>query len=128
MKTVITFDKADYDLLEKAQGLAERIYLAVTRDSSMERVANRALLALTDLVAEMKTYSIKNADGCASCAGDCAECHCEDCIEDEPETVAAEQLRAKVAEAIGCEPKGVEVVTTPTGAELLKALAEIFGA
>ncbi len=129
MKTVTTFDKADYTILEAAQELVERIYLVAGDESDMEGVAYRASVALSDLVSEMKGCpTVKGEDECPPCAGDCAECHCEECVEDEPEVVSAEQLRAKVAEAIGCEPKGIEVVTTPTGEELLKALAEIFGA
>ena len=123
----ITFDKADFELLEKAHMLVERIYLIAEDESDMEGAANRASHGLSDLMVEMRGCSIIE-DECPPCAGDCAECHCEDCVEDEPEAVTAEQVRAKVAEAIGCEPKGIEVVTTPTGEELLKALAEIFGA
>ena len=129
MKTVTTFDKVDFDLLAAAQELVERIYLVAEDESDMEGAAYRASHALADLMVEMKSCpTVKGEDECPPCAGDCAECHCEGCVEDEPEVVTAEQLRAKVAEAIGCEPKGIEVVTTPTGEELLKALAEIFGA
>ena len=129
MKTVTTFDKADYTILTAAQELAERIYLVADSESNMESVANRASVALADLISEMESCPTVEGEGeCPPCAGDCAECHCEGCVEDEPEVVSAEQLRAKVAEAIGCEPKGIEVVTTPTGEELLKALAEFFGA
>ena len=125
----ITFDKADFDLLEKAWGLVERIYLIAEDESDMEGAAYRASHALSDLMAEMRGCpTIEGECECPPCAGDCAECHCEDCIEDEPEVVTAEQVRAKVAEAIGCDPKGIEVVTTPKGEDLLKALAEIFGA
>ena len=127
MKTVTTFDKADYVVLEAARELVERIYLVAEDESDMEGAAYRASHALSDLMAEMRGCSIIE-DECPPCAGDCGECHCEKCVEDEPEAVTAEQLRAKVAEAIGCEPKSLEVVTTPTDAELLKALAEIFGA
>lgn len=131
MKTVTTFDKADYTILEAAKELAERIYLVADSESNMEGVAHRASIALSDLISEMESCpTMDSKDECPPCAGDCAECHCEGCIEDEPEAVTAEQLREKIAKAIGCEPKGVgvEVVTTPTGEELLKALAEIFGA
>lgn len=129
MKTVTTFDKADYIVLETARELVERIYLVAEDESDMEGAAYRASHALSDLMAEMRGCPTIEGEGeCPPCAGDCAECHCEDCVEDEPEAVTAEQLRAKVAEAIGCEPKSLEVVTTPTGAELLKALAEVFGA
>ena len=129
MKTVTTFDKADYVVLETARELVERIYFVAGSESNMESVANRAVNALADLISEMRGCpTVKGEDECPPCAGDCAECHCEDCIEDEPEVVTAEQVRAKVAEAIGCKPKGIKVVTTPTGEELLKALAEIFGA
>ena len=129
MKTVTTFDKADFELLEKAQELAERIYLVADSESNMESVANRAMLGLADLISEMEDCpTIESEDECPPCAGDCGECHCEGCVEDEPEVVTAEQLREKVAAAIGVEPKSLEVVTTPTGEDLLKALAEIFGA
>lgn len=128
MKTVTTFDKADYVVLEAARELVERIYLVAEDESNMEGAAYRASHALSDLISEMRGCpTVKSEDECPPCAGDCAECHCEDCIEDEPEVVTAEQVRAKVAEAIGCDPKGIEVVATPTGEELLKALAEIFG-
>jgi hypothetical protein len=129
MKTVTTFDKADFDLLEAAQKLAERIYLIAEDESGMERVASRASVALVDLLSEVESCpTIEGECECPPCAGDCAECHCEGCVEDEPEAVTAEQLRAKVAEVLGGEPSGIEVVTTPTGEDLLKALAEIFGA
>lgn len=129
MKTVTTFDKADYVVLEAAQQLVERIFLVAEDESDMEGAAYRASVALSDFVSEMKGCpTVKDEDECPPCAGDCAECHCEGCVEDEPKVVTAEQLREKVAAAIGVEPKGVEVVTTPTGEELLKALAEIFGA
>lgn len=129
MKTVTTFDKADYAVLETARELVERIYLVAEDESDMEGAAYRASHALSDLMAEMRGCpTIEGKCECPPCAGDCAECHCEDCIEDEPEVVTAEQVRAKVAEVLGGEPKGIEVVTTPTGEELLKALAEIFGA
>lgn len=129
MKTVTTFDKADFDLLEAAHELAERIFAVAEDESGMECVASRASVALADLISEMESCpTIESECECPPCAGDCAECHCEDCIEDEPEVVTAEQVRAKVAEALGCKPEGIEVVTTPTGEDLLKALAEIFGA
>lgn len=129
MKTVTTFDRADFDLLEAAQELAERIFAVADSESGMERVASRASVALADLISEMESCPIIEDEGkCPPCAGDCAECHCEDCIEDEPEVVTAEQVRAKVAEVLGGEPSGIEVVTTPKGEDLLKALAEIFGA
>lgn len=129
MKTVITFDKADFDLLTVAQELVERIYIVAEDESDMEGAANRASHALSDLIYEMESCPIaESKDECPPCAGDCGECHCEGCVEDEPKAVTVEQLREKVAAAIGVEPKGVEVVTTPTGEDLLKALAEIFGA
>jgi hypothetical protein len=125
----ITFNKADFDLLEKAWGLVERIYLVAEDESDMEGAAYRASHGLSDLMVEMRGCPIVEDEGeCPPCAGDCAECHCEDCVEDEPEVVTAEQVRAKVAEVLGGEPSGIEVVTTPTGEDLLKALAEIFGA
>ena len=129
MKTVTTFDKVDFDLLTAAQELVERIYLVAEDESDMEGAAYRASHALSDLIYEMKGCPIvEDEDECPPCAGDCAEWHCEECVEDEPEAVTAERLRAKVAEVLGGEPSGIEVVTTPTGEELLKALAEIFGA
>lgn len=127
MKTAITFEKADYEVLGAAQDLAESIYMAASNGSELEEVAEGAMCSLAHLRRLMELHSTEGTE-CPPCAGDCAECHCEGCVEDEPKAVTAEQLREKIAEAIGVEPKGVEVVTTPTGEQLLKALAEIFGA
>ena len=129
MKTVTTFDKVDFDLLEAAKELVSRIYVVAEDESDMEGAACRATVALSDLMAEMRGCpTVEGEDECPPCAGACAEGHCEGCVEDEPEVVTAEQLREKIAAVIDCDPKGIEVVTTPTGEELLKALAEIFGA
>jgi hypothetical protein len=69
----ITFDKADFDLLEKAWGLVERIYLVAEDESDMEGAAYRASHGLSDLMVEMRGCSIVEDEGeCPPCAGDCA--------------------------------------------------------
>lgn len=124
MRVSIVFENCDYEALDTARELASKIYLSAEDGSDVERIAKSAVDSIADLIYFMSQQD----EECPPCAGDCAECHCEDCIEDEPEAVTAEQLRAKVAEVLGGEPSGIEVVTTPTGEDLLKALAEIFGA
>ena len=54
----ITFDKADFELLEKAHMLVERIYLIAEDESDMEGAANRASHGLSDLMVEMRGCSI----------------------------------------------------------------------
>ena len=132
MKVKVIFEQIDFDVLLAAKELASKMYLSAESESGAEKIAKSAVDSLADLI----YFMARQDEGpspcgeceCAPCAGDCAECHCEECVEDEPETVTAEQVRAKVAEAIGCEPKSMEVVTSPTGKELLEALADIFGA
>ena len=132
MKVNVIFEQCDYDVLFAAKELANKIYLSAESESEAEHIATSAVDSIADLIYFMARQDEEPSPcgecECAPCAGDCAECHCEECIEDEPEVVTAEQVRAKIAEAICCDPEGIKVVTTPTGEDFLKAIAEIFGA
>ena len=106
MKVNVIFEECDYDALLAAKELANKIYLSAESESEAESIAKSAVDSLADLIYFMarQDEDISSYGECAPCAGDCAECHCEECIEDEPiEQISplAAQMIAKVREILG---------------------------
>ena len=143
MKVNVIFEQCDYDVLLAAKELANKIYLSAERESEAEKIVKSAVDSIADLIYFMARQDEEPsprgecAYAGAPCDGDCAECHCEECIEDEStEQISplAAQMIAKVREILGEDdtPKATTRaeadVTVVKGEDFLKALAEIFGA
>ena len=132
MRVNVIFENCDYEALDTARELASKIYLSAEDGSDAERIAKSAV----DSIADLLYFMSQQDEECAPCAGDCAECHCEECVEgditemiakidellDDSTTSTADEPTPKATERAEAD------VTVVKGEALIKALAEIFGA